>query len=162
MYATQLNDSVSLLRNLLNVRHRPVLLSTCNTLLFDVHQRSLANIDSIVAIEELGDFLHGRVPGFHNTEVDDANLKSQEDTVADVVLPRECVERNTVDKLVEEESCCNAEVEPCESLGAKTIWQDFGSVSSHDTGLDIVEDTIEELHVKVSTAFLIGPKVEEW
>ena len=91
------------------------------------------DINRIIAVEEPCNLLHGRVPCFHDAEVDDADLESEENTIADVVLPCECLERNTIHELIEEKSSCNAEVEPRETLGTQTIRQDFGGIAGHDT-----------------------------
>jgi hypothetical protein len=61
------------------------------------------------------------IPCFHNEEVDDAHLESEENTVADVVFPRQSIQRNTVDKLIEEQRSRNAEVQPHETLGTKSV-----------------------------------------
>lgn len=84
------------------------------------------------------------IPGFDDTEVNDTDLKGQEDAVADVVLPRQSIERDTVHKLVKEKRRSNAEVQPYKTLGTKSVRQDLSGIGSHDTGLDVVEDTVEK------------------
>jgi hypothetical protein len=84
------------------------------------------------------------IPGLDDAEVHDANLKSEEDAVADVVLPSQSIERDTIHKLIEEQRRSNAEVQPYETLGTKPIGQDFRGIGCHDTRLDVVEDAVEE------------------
>ena len=57
------------------------------------------------------------IPGFDDVEVDNADLKGQEDAVEYIVLPSQSIERDTVDELVEEQRSRDAEVQPYESLG---------------------------------------------
>jgi hypothetical protein len=40
----------------------------------------------------------------------DSNLKRQKDAVADVVLPHQRIERDSVNKLISKEECCGAEI----------------------------------------------------
>ncbi|KAI6758530.1 hypothetical protein HG530_010770 [Fusarium avenaceum] len=83
-----------------------------NTSLLHISTSNLSNIDHVVAIEVLGNFLHGSVAGFDEEEVDDVDLETKEHAVDDVVLPAHGLEGNTVDVLVEEERGSNTEVEP--------------------------------------------------
>jgi hypothetical protein len=136
--------------------NRDTLLANLCTPLLHIRKRRLTHIDAIFAIEELCNFLHGRVSRLHNAEVDDADFESKEDTVANIVPPLERIKRNAVDKLVEEQGSGDAKVEPCEALGAETVRQDLGGVTSHDTGFDVVEDSIEELVEKVSNMFRLS------
>jgi hypothetical protein len=84
------------------------------------------------------------IPCLHNEEVDDANFESQEDTIADVVLPGQGIERDTVDKLIEKQRRRNAKVQPHKTLGTQSVRQDFSRVASHDARLDVVEDAVEK------------------
>jgi hypothetical protein len=129
------------------------------TSLLHIRQRHLPNIQGIIAIEKLGNLLHGRVSRFHYTEVNNANLEREKDTVADVVLPLQRVKRNTVYELVEEEGGRDAEVEPREALGAEAVGEDLGSVTGHDTRFDVVEDAVEELSEKVSNHSMRGRRM---
>lgn len=62
-----------------------------------------------------------------------------------MVAPLNGVERDAVDKLIEEEGGRDAEVEPGETFGAEAVGQDFSGVTGHYTGFDVVEDAVEEL-----------------
>jgi hypothetical protein len=85
------------------------------------------------------------IPRLHNVKVDHCDLKGKKNAVTDIVTPFDRLERNTVDELVEEERCGDAEIKPCEAFGAETVRQDLGGVAGHDTGLHIIEDAVEEL-----------------
>jgi hypothetical protein len=84
------------------------------------------------------------IPCFHNEKVDNADFECEKNTVADVVLPRQSIQGDTIDKLIEEQRSRNAEVQPHETLGTQSVRQDLSGVTGHDARLDVVEDTVEE------------------
>lgn len=103
-------------------------------LLLHIRNSNLTNINRVIAIEVLGDFLHGSIPGFDQEGVDNEDLRSKEDAVDNVILPANGVEGNRVDVLVEEEGRGDAEVQPGETLGTETVGENFGGVGCHQTG----------------------------
>lgn len=55
---------------------------------------------SVFTIEELGNLFERGVACFDEEEIDDPDLKCEEDTIADIVLPLECIESDGVDVLI--------------------------------------------------------------
>lgn len=84
------------------------------------------------------------IPRLYNIEVDNRDLKREEYTVKDVVLPRQRIQRNTVYELVEKQRSSDTRTHPYKTLGPESVRKNFRGVVSHETGLDVVEDAVEK------------------
>lgn len=156
LYTSTHPQLLPLLHHLLNPLHRHTLLPHLDPPFLHIRQRRFPHINRLLPIKELCNLLHRRIPRLHNTKVNNANLKREENAVANVVAPLNGVERDAVDELVEEEGGRDAEVEPGEALCAEAVGQDFGGVAGHYAGFDVVEDAVEELVAQyISIVFLL-------
>lgn len=89
------------------------------------------SFERLLTIEQCSRLLECAVLRLDDEEVDEHELEGDPTTVHDVVMPRDVLECDGVDVLVEDERQRDSEVEDRETLGADRVGQDFNGVG-HD------------------------------
>ena len=93
--------SSNLLNNLNLLYSQPLLFDLSISVMLDLLVRDGSDIESpFLAVEVLCNLLKRSVASFDEEEVDDKDFKGEEDAVADVVLPLECLECDCVYEMI--------------------------------------------------------------
>lgn len=85
---------------------------------------SIRQLDDIlfITIEEFCHFLQRRIARLDQLRPDEPTLEHQERAVNDVIAPRNVLECDWIDELVEEESAQNREAADDTTFSAQAIW----------------------------------------
>lgn len=114
--------------------------------LLNLLRSSRTTQNSSVTIELLDNLLQGNLLGLNVVLPDNENLKDQEDTVNQVVLPANRVQRDGVHILIEPETEVDTEEHEGKTLGTKAVRQDLRGVGNQHAAETDVVGNVEEEH----------------
>lgn len=114
--------------------------------LLNLLRSSRTTQNSSVTVKLLDNLLQGNLLGLNVVLPDDENLKDEEDTVNQVVLPANFFQRNWVHILIEPETEVHTEEHEGKALGTKAVRQDLRGVGNQHAAETDVVGNVEEEH----------------
>lgn len=101
---------------------------------------------SVFTVEVLRDLLKGRVPSLNIEKVHDAELDKQPDAVDNVVPPRDVLQRNRVDELIEPQCRINHQEHDGQPLSTDRVWEDLSRVADQKPGPSHIVEHVVYVH----------------